>query len=200
MSDNSNDYPEATRPTIWPPSSDEVLRARLPWSPPCRCRCLVEVSCMLQRSRDLACTHQKDASSVWWQPVSCRPVPEYGPFSIRYRTSMDVSDGSSSRNRRSRNPLQRKPLPQAGRTGKGLRKSPRGLSSLVLPFPAILQECKVSGCRVRCACASCPTAHSVLSLMIRSTFSSFFSAYVQRPSRQTLLGATSPGWDLPGTR
>ena len=119
MSDNSNDYPEATRPTIWPPSSDEVLRARLPWSPPCRCRCLVEVSCMLQRSRDLACTHQKDASSVWWQPVSCRPVPEYGPFSIRYRTSMDVSDGSSSRNRRSRNPLQRNPCPKPDEPARG---------------------------------------------------------------------------------
>ena len=113
-----------------------------PWSPPCRCRCLVEVSCMLQCSRDLACTHQKDASSVWWRPLSCRPVPEYGPFSIRYRTSMDVSDGSSSRNRRSRNPSRENPCPKRTNRQGAQEISPRSVHSCpaISGHPARMQS------------------------------------------------------------
>ena len=168
-SDNTNDYPEATRPTTWPPSSMDLFEHV------CLGRPLVDVvassslSCMLQCSRDL---HQKDASSVWWQPMTCRPRSEYGPFSIRCRTSIAVSARLLIGEQMVPQAAPEKtlaPKPDEPARGSGNLTRP---SFLVLPFPAILQEHKLPGCRVRCACVSCPTAHRVLSLMIRSTFSS----------------------------
>ena len=107
-SDNSNEYPETTMPTIWPPSSNQLLRARLPWSPLCRCRCLVEFRLHVAvQSRPPLHTRRTRRPSGGNQ---CRAAQDLGTARFRsYRTSMAASARLLIAEQWSRKPLQRKP-------------------------------------------------------------------------------------------